>query len=128
MQTPLQNSLTAANAKMGEYCGAETARLFTDSKQEYETLLYGCGVYDLGWRSKIVVTGSDRVRWLNGMVTNNVRDLVAGYGNYNFVLNAQGRIQADLYVYNQGDHLLIDTERWQAANLLQIFDKFIIMD
>jgi folate-binding protein YgfZ len=106
----------------------ETARSFGDVRAEYESLLHGCGVYDLGWRAKIVLTGGDRMRWANGMVTNNVRDLPEGKGNYSFMLNAQGRIQADLYVYNMGDHLLIDTESWQKPKIMELFDKFIIMD
>jgi len=127
-QTPLTDRLVAAGAEMGEYCGAQTACSFGDAKAEYRALLAGCGVYDLGWRAKIVLTGSDRLRWANGMVTNNVRDLPEGYGNYSFMLNAQGRIQADLYVYNMGDHLMVDTELWQAPKILELFDKFIIMD
>lgn len=127
-RTPLYDRLVAAGAQLAEYCGAETARSLGDARGEYQTLISGCGVYDLGWRSKIVLTGSDRVRWANGIVTNNVRDLAEGTGNYNFLLNAQGRIQADLYVYNMGDHLMVDTELWQAPKILELFDKFIIMD
>jgi folate-binding protein YgfZ len=127
-RTPLQESVVSLRAPMGEYCGVETARSFGDTRKEYEILLRECGVYDLGWRGKIVLTGSDRVRWTNGMVTNNVRDLAEGLGNYNFLLNAQGRIQGDLYVYNMGDHLMVDTELWQVPKLLELFDKYIIMD
>ncbi|HWR13357.1 MAG TPA: hypothetical protein VN577_00905 [Terriglobales bacterium] len=127
-RTPLYERLVSAGAQFGEYCGAETARGFGDPKAEYRALISGCGVYDLGWRAKIVLTGADRVRWANGMVTNNVRDLAEGHGNYSFLLNAQGRIQGDVYVYNMGDHLLCDTERWQAPKILELFDKFIIMD
>ncbi len=127
-KTPIYDRLVSAGAHMGEYCGVETARSFGDVRGEYETLLAGCGVYDLGWRAKIVLTGGDRMRWANGMVTNNVRDLPEGYGNYSFMLNAQGRIQADLYVYNMGDHLMVDTEWWQKSKILELFDKFIIMD
>src|SRR5207248_3339578 len=91
-------------------------------------LISGCGVYDLGWRAKIVLTGEDRVRWLNGMVTNNVRDLAVGHGVYAFVLSPQGRIQADLYAYRRYDSLLIDTDRQQLEAMLKIFDHYIIMD
>src|SRR5262249_21357535 len=91
-------------------------------------LVADCGLYDLGWRAKILLTGSDRVRWTNGMITNNVRDLPQDRGNYNFILNPQGRIQGDLYVYNFTDHLLVDTELWQGERLKEIFDKYIIMD
>src|SRR4051812_34421968 len=127
-RTPLYDRLVSAGAQLGEYCGVETARSYGDRRAEYEILLKSAGVYDLGWRSKIVLTGSDRIRWANGMVTNNVRDLAEGRGNYNFVLNAQGKIQGDLYIYNMGDHVMVDTERWQAPKMLQLFDQFIIMD
>jgi len=127
-QTPLHDRLAAAGAQMGEYCGAETANSFGDPKAEYQALISGCAVYDLGWRAKIVLTGGDRTRWANGMVTNNIRDLQEHYGNYNFLLNSQGRIQGDLYIYNLGDHLMVDTELWQKAKVLELFDKYIIMD
>jgi folate-binding protein YgfZ len=127
-RTPIYDRLVSAGANLGEYCGVETAQTFGNARSEYETLLTGAGVYDLGWRAKIVLTGGDRMRWANGMVTNNVRDLPEGRGNYSFMLNAQGRIQADLYVYNMGDHLLVDTEWWQKSKTLELFDKFIIMD
>jgi aminomethyltransferase len=127
-RTPIYDRLVSAGALLGEYCGVETARSFGELRAEYESLLTGAGVYDLGWRAKIVLTGGDRVRWANGMVTNNVRDLPEGRGNYSFMLNAQGRIQADLYIYNMGDHLMVDTELWQKSKILQLFDKFIIMD
>jgi folate-binding protein YgfZ len=113
---------------MSDYLGTETAAAFSDPGQEYVELRSGCALYDLGWRAKIAATGGDRVRWLNGMLTNNVRDLARGHGNYNFLLNAQGRVLADLYVYNRGEYLLLDTPRWQAPKLIEVLDKFIIMD
>src|SRR5208283_4487199 len=101
---------------------------FGDTRAEFQALLSGCGVYDLSWRAKIAVTGGERVRWLNGMATNNVRDLAPGHGVYAFLLNAQGRIQADLYVFQRGDSLLVDTERGQREKILQLFDHYIIAD
>jgi folate-binding protein YgfZ len=101
---------------------------FGDVRGEFQALLSGCGVYDLRWRAKIAVTGGDRVRWLNGMVTNNVRNLTPGHGVYAFILNAQGRIQADIYAFQRGDSLLVDTERGQRERVLQLFDHYIIAD
>ncbi|HMD17871.1 MAG TPA: hypothetical protein VKH18_14490 [Terriglobales bacterium] len=105
-----------------------TASDFGDTRGEFQALLSGCGVYDLSARTKIAVTGDDRVRWLNGMATNNVRDLAPGHGVYAFLLNAQGRIQADLYAFQHGDSLLVDTERGQRDKVLQLFDHYIIAD
>jgi glycine cleavage system aminomethyltransferase T len=63
---------------------------------EFVELVSGCGLLDLSIRSKIALTGSDRVRWLNGMVTNNIRDLAVGHGVYAFLLNPQGHTLGDM--------------------------------
>jgi len=95
---------------------------------DLRTLIAGCGVYPLDTRSKIFLTGEDRTRWLNGMITNNVRDLAPGHGVYTFLLNAQGKIQGDLYAFNRGETIVLDTDREQLSKLLEIFDHFIVMD
>jgi folate-binding protein YgfZ len=101
---------------------------YGDVRAEFHALLSGCGAYSLEWRSKISLTGGDRVRWLNGMITNNVRDLAPGHGVYAFLLNAQGHIQADLYAFHRGESLLVDAERSQRDKILQLFDHYIIAD
>src|SRR6476620_5608339 len=113
---------------VGEYRGAKMAARFTDRYAEFAALRSNCGVYDLGYRAKISLTGGDRVRWLNGMVTNNVRDLQPGHGGYAFLLNPQGRILGDLYAYNRGDSIAVDTDLSQAEKILATFDHYIIMD
>ncbi|HSS97951.1 MAG TPA: glycine cleavage T C-terminal barrel domain-containing protein [Terriglobales bacterium] len=95
---------------------------------EFQALVSDCGIYTLNSRAKVLLTGDDRVRWLNGMVTNNIRDLAVGHGVYAFLLNPQGRILGDLYAYNQGDSICLDTDENQAAKILEIFDHYIIMD
>jgi folate-binding protein YgfZ len=62
------------------------------------------------------------------MVTNNVRDLQPGRGVYAFLLNPQGHILGDLYAYNRGESLLVDTDQVQVERILAVFDKYIIMD
>src|SRR5664280_1616167 len=126
--TTFQEKLAANGARLGMYRGAETPANFGDSATEFRALLEGCALLDMSWQAKLVLAGEDRVRWLNGMVTNNVRDLAPGCGVYSFVLNAQGRIQGDLVAYNRGDYLLATTDREQAPAIAEIFDRYIIMD
>ena len=101
---------------------------FGDARSEFAGLISGCGFYDLSSRIKIALTGGDRVRWLNGMVTNNIRDLAPGHGIYAFLLNPQGHILGDLYAYNRGDSIMIDSDQSQSEKLLATFDHYIIMD
>ena len=113
---------------VAEYRGVTTAARFSDPDTEFAKLRKECGVYDLGYRAKISLTGADRVRWLNGMVTNNIRDLAAGQGVYAFLLNPQGRILGDLYAYNRGESIVVDTDHSQVEKVLATFDHYIIMD
>jgi folate-binding protein YgfZ len=131
--TALQQSegLGAADVghyKTGDYRGATTAARFGNPQAEFAALRSGCGVYDLGFRAKISLTGGDCVRWLNGMVTNNIRDLSVDQGLYAFLLNPQGHILGDMYAYNRGESITVDTDCGQAEKILATFDHYIIMD
>jgi folate-binding protein YgfZ len=127
-QTALYPWLSAPEARMGAYNGVETALSFGSPAAELAALRSGCGVFSLAWRSRINVAGKDRVRWLHNMVTNNVRDLPLNRGKYNFVLNAQGRILGDMYIFNRGESLVLETDAGQAETLLNTMKRFIIMD
>ena len=133
-RTPLQEALLAQSGgrlqplASADYRGAETAARFGNPQEEFSTLRGGCGVYDFGFRGWLSITGGDRVRWLNGMVTNNIRDLAVGRGVYAFLLNPQGRILGDMNVYNLGERLALETDRSQLEKIMATFDHFIIMD
>jgi aminomethyltransferase len=99
-----------------------------DTAAQLSALLTGVAIAPLDSVGWIRVTGSDRVRWLNGMVTNDTQSLQPGEGCYNFVLNAQGRIQGDLTAWMQEDSILLETGREQVPALLAHLDHFIIMD
>lgn len=128
MGLPALSDNPSSAARHERYRGVETAAVYSDIKSEFAALSTGCGLYDLSWRSRLRVSGGDRVRWLNGMITNNVRDLEPDHGIYAFLLNPQGRILADLYAYNAGEFLIIDTDRSQQKTVADIFDRYIIMD
>jgi folate-binding protein YgfZ len=101
---------------------------FGNVTDEFAALRSTCGIYILEGRSRIQLTGNDRVRWLNGMITNNVRDLAIGHGVDAFLLNPQGHILGDLTAYNRGESLLVETEQAQVEKILATFDHYIIMD
>jgi glycine cleavage system aminomethyltransferase T len=101
---------TISGTPSQEQAGPGPVGDYGDVRREFRALLEGCGVYEAGSRTRIRLTGGDRFRWLNGMVTNNIRDLQVNHGVYAFLLNAQGHIQADLNAYNLGAALLVDAD------------------
>jgi len=111
-----------------EYRGVLTPRELDAPAPETAALASGAAQHDLGWMRRVAVRGRDRARWLSGMVSNMVRDLPADGGAWNFVLNAQGRIQGDLTVWREGDDLELVIAADQYAKLLAHLEHFIIMD
>jgi aminomethyltransferase len=82
-------------------------------------------IQNTGW---IRITGEDRVRWLNGMVTNSIQSLKPGEGCYNFFLNAQGRIQGDATAWMLDDAIMLETAADRIPAMMAMLDHFIIMD
>ena len=91
-------------------------------------LLHKAAISPLNETGWIRAIGEDRVRWLNGMVTNSVQDLTPGKGSYSFILSVQGRIQGDAYIFATPDALLLETASSQVPGLMALLDRFIIMD
>jgi len=100
-------------------------------QDDLQAILDSGGVAVLHDRAFLRISGSDATRWLNGMVTNSIQSLEPGQGNYNFLLNAQGRIQGDCTIYREPGEkptFLLETSGNQLDTIQQLLDKFIIMD
>jgi folate-binding protein YgfZ len=128
--TPIAELLVqaAAGQELAAYRGALTPWKLDAAEKETAALISGAAVHDLGWLRRVAVRGEDRFRWLSGMVTNSVNDLATNGGAWNLVLNAQGRIQGDLYIWRDGDALELEIAADQYERLLTHLERFIIMD
>jgi len=124
----VSTAASGAAAGFTAYRGVLTPQHLDALERETAALLLGAAVHDLGWLRRVAVRGEDRSRWLSGMVTNSVEELAADTSAYNLVLNAQGRIQGDLYVWREGGGLELEMAADQAKALLAHLDRFIIMD
>src|SRR5271170_2722066 len=97
-------------ARFAEVNGCEAVDDYGDTMAEYTALRQTAGAFDLSFRGRICLTGADRVRFLNGQVTNNVKDLRAGEGCYAALVTAKGKMQSDLNIWRLTDELLLDFE------------------
>src|SRR6516162_6747280 len=85
-------------ARFTELNGAEMVNDYGDWLAEHATLRQSVGVLDLSFRSRICLTGADRVRFLHGQVTNDVKKLRAGEGCYATITTAKGKMESDLNI------------------------------
>jgi folate-binding protein YgfZ len=99
-----------------------TAELFQQIERD------GAAV-DLSARAKWLLTGADRVRYLNGQVTNDVRRATASEALYACVTNAKGRIEGDLFIHAAPDEALcLDAEPGLREPLSARLEKYIVSD
>ncbi len=86
------------------------------------------GVVDLSSRVKLIFTGADRVRYLNGQVTSNVQKLVAGQTQPACVTTAKGRLCAEAVITATAGALFVDADESLRASLPPRLERYIIAD
>jgi folate-binding Fe-S cluster repair protein YgfZ len=116
------------NAQFTEVNGMEVVRDYGNEVAEITALHESAGVLDLSFRSRICLTGADRLRFLHGQVTNNVQNLGVGGGCYAALVTAKGKLQSDLHIYNLQNELLLDFEPGLTKTVTERLDKYIIAD
>jgi folate-binding protein YgfZ len=85
-------------------------------------------ILDLSGRAVWRLSGGDRVRYLNGQVTNDIRRLRADAAMQACVTTAKGRLCGVIYVSSEADFLRIDSEGELREGLAGRLEKYIIAD
>lgn len=108
--------------------GMEIAGNYGDVHAEHQALWESAGILDLSFRSRLCLAGPDRVRFLHGQVTNDVKSLRVGEGCYAALITAKGKMQSDLNIYCLPDELLLDFEPGLTAKVSDRLQKYVIAD
>jgi folate-binding protein YgfZ len=115
-------------ATFEDYFGCEIPAQYGDFQQEYWLIRKRAVIRDVSFFGKIKVTGRDRQRFLNGMLTNEVKALDAGKGTFALFLDVKGHIQADMKVYVFPDHLLLVLQHYLVEKLMSGLDRYIMSE
>lgn len=108
--------------------GAEAVNDYGDWAGEHAALRQTAGVLDLSFRGRLCLVGADRVRFLHGQVTNDVKILRPGGGAYAAITNAKGKMQGDVNIFCLADELLLDLEPGLAGPMTRRLEKYIVAD
>ena len=117
-----------AQARFFELEGMEAAQDYGDPMAEYRALRENAAVLDLSFRGRLCVLGADRQPFLNGQVTNNVKDLKTGDGCYAALVTAKGKMESDLNIYSLENELLLDFEPGLTRSVQARLEKYIIAE
>jgi tRNA-modifying protein YgfZ len=84
--------------------------------------------FDLSTRVKLRLSGADRLRFLNGQLTNDVRKATGTNAVEACVLNAKGKMDAHLFLHANGDSFLLDADSALRSILKARLERYIIAD
>jgi folate-binding Fe-S cluster repair protein YgfZ len=99
-----------------------------DSEREYRAARDGCAMWAADFRRLLTATGEDRVTFLHGMLSNDIKALRAGGGTYAALLTQQGKIVSDIRVYADEAALLLDVPADRAVAVTAALEKFLVAD
>ena len=120
--------LAERGAVLAPFEGIELVAHFGDVDREWRAAREGAAMFPAGHRRLIAATGGDRVEFLQGMLSNDVKALVPGGGCYASLLNQMGKVITDLRVYADTDRLLLDVMAWRATALRESLERYLIAD
>ncbi|HXC47614.1 MAG TPA: glycine cleavage T C-terminal barrel domain-containing protein [Candidatus Sulfotelmatobacter sp.] len=126
--TPLATLHNQSGAQLGTWFGCSLPDHFGDWLAEYRYLRESVALLDKDYRAYLDFTGPDRVRYLNAILTNNIKDLRENHGVISLFLNPQGRILAEIETYDLPDKLFCVSYASIREPLVAALDKYIIMD
>jgi aminomethyltransferase len=125
--TVLEAVHEAHNATFREVGGRRVVDNYGRPERTHRAVRNVVGVCEFGY-GVVVVTGEDRVEYVDNAVSNRVPE-TDGQGTYALLLDPQGRVDTDMYVYNAGERLLVFTPPQKAEPLAEAWaEKTFIQD
>jgi aminomethyltransferase len=128
MKMPTHEWHQKKGALFEEFFGCEIPSHYGAIQDEYWALRKTAAVRDVSYFGKVRVSGRDRRRFLNGMISNEVKSVEPGMGIWALFLDVKGHVQADMKVYALEDHLLLVMQHYVRDKLISGLDRYIISE
>jgi aminomethyltransferase len=113
-----RTSLYATHQKLGgkliEFGGWEMPVQYTSIMDEHAAVRNAAGIFDISHMGEVTVSGTASAEFLNHVLTNDIRKLAPGQGQYTLMCNERGGVIDDLYAYQLSDgvyFLIINASR-----------------
>jgi folate-binding protein YgfZ len=100
----------------------------SDVARELRAVREGAGLFRLPSRGVLEVRGGDRVRWLDGMISADVKALAPGGGAPGLLLTRQGRIVADLHVLAREGAYWLELESAALPGVREQLSRYVVAD
>jgi len=99
---------------------------YGDPIAEHHAVRKTAGIADLSHRGTLLVTGDDRITWLQSIISHDLRPLQPGQGLYSAFMSAKGKILSCFRVYIQQDSVFVEDVGEVGDTTFQAFRKFLL--
>jgi aminomethyltransferase len=108
-RTPLFAAHQRLGGKLIEFGGWEMPVQYSSIIEEHLAVRRAAGMFDISHMGEVLVTGVQAAAFLNQTLTNDMRRLAVGLGQYTLMCNERGGLVDDLYAYclAEAEYLLI---------------------
>jgi aminomethyltransferase len=116
-RTPLYSAHQRLGGKLIEFGGWEMPVQYSSIVDEHLAVRKAAGIFDISHMGEICVNGPSAANFLNRTLTNDIRKLAVGQGQYTLMCNERGGVVDDLYAYRLGDDeymLIVNASRIDA--------------
>lgn len=113
-------------AEFTEVAGASIAAHFGDPDQEYEAAHDGVGLAHRSRRALLRVGGSDRCKFLQGLLTSDVTKLVPGDGQAALFLDTKGHVRGILDLWAEEDAIVVGCDVGFVESALPDLAKYVL--
>ena len=98
-RTPLFTAHQKLGGKLVEFGGWEMPVQYTSITDAHLAVRKAAGIFDISHMGEVTVSGSGAAEFLNSVLTNDIRKLAPGEGQYTLMCNERGGVIDDLYAY-----------------------------
>lgn len=98
-RTPLSETHRRLGARLVEFGGWEMPVQYTSIVEEHLAVRQAAGIFDISHMGEVTVSGTAAAAFLNHVLTNDIRKLTPGLGQYTLLCNARGGVIDDLYAF-----------------------------
>ncbi len=111
-------------AIFGDYPGFIMPKSYGNPLEEYLAVRKGVGLIDLSHHGKLRVSGKEHLKFLQGMVTNDLMKLGEGKGLYATLLTVKGRMFSDMRIYRDRESILLELEPGLNEKVRELLVKY----
>lgn len=127
-QTPLADFHRANGAVLNDRNGQSRIAHFGDPYREYRVVRSAAGLIDLSHRALLQLTGPDRLSFLQGMLSNDLRSLQPFDGQHATLLTQQGKVVADVRVLCSLNSFYLDCWEHLKGKIIDHLNRYLVAD